>query len=463
MKQAAPKEGGEIRLNFGAPNPKQAQFLASVCRYTAYGGARGGGKSWAVRTKAVAGALHYPNIKILVVRRSYPELEQTMIAPIQALLRSAKRENASAGSELASYSATGRILTFFNGATIKFGHLFTEQAAGIYQGQEYDWIFLDEATQFTEWEFRMLAATLRGVNQIPKRMYLTCNPGGVGHMWVKRLFVDRDFLPGERPEDYCFIPATVEDNTILLTHTPDYVHMLDLLPEDMRAAHRYGDWDAMAGQFFPEFRRTSHVLPPFQPQAGWVCYRSIDYGLDMFACLWVAVDRQGRAWVYREVQQPRLIVSAAAALMKQLTPPEEEIACTIAPPDLWSSQKDTGRTMAEIFAACGVGLVRGNNSRVQGWASLKEYLKPGPDGRPMLVVSADCGGLIRSLSALQHDKDNPSDCATRPHNITHICDALRYFAQRHTLLGNSAAQQETHTYQSCLCGGAADGSYLNFW
>ena len=308
----------------------------------------------------------------------------------------------------------------------------------------------------------MLSATLRGVNQIPKRMYLTCNPGGVGHTWVKRLFIDRDFSPGERPEDYCFIPATVDDNQILLKYTPDYLRMLDLLPEDVRAAHRYGDWNAMSGQFFPEFRRDSHVCPPFHPQPGWTCYRSIDYGLDMFACLWIAVDAQGRAWVYREVQQSRLIVSAAASLMQQLTPPEEEIAYTIAPPDLWSSQKDTGRTMAEIFSACGVGLVRGNNSRVQGWAALKEYLKPGGDGQPMLLVSKDCKGLIRNLSALQHDKDNPSDCATRPHDITHICDALRYFAQLHTLRGQREPPQERDAYQSCLCGGTADESYFYF-
>ncbi len=469
MRGVRAKGGGDIKLDLGAPNPKQAKFLASRARYTGYGGARGGGKSWAVRVKAVAGAMNYPGIKILVLRRTYPELENTIIEPMLQLINSATLEGKSAGDRLASYNGTMRTLYFVGGSTIKFGHLQSANAISEYQGQEYDWIFLDEATHFTEWEFRVLAATLRGVNKIPKRFYLTCNPGGVGHMWVKRLFVDREFRADENPKDYLFIPATVEDNTALMDSSPDYVQMLDLLPDDIRAAHRYGDWDAMAGQFFSEFRRESHVVKPFLVPQEWARYRAIDYGLDMFACLWIAVDFEGRAWVYREVQQPGLIVSDAAALMRSLTMPEERIAYTIAPPDLWSTQKDTGRTMAEVFTVNGVGLVKANNSRVQGWLTLKEYLKPGRDGRPMLLVSDDCRGLIRNLPALQHSEKNPSDCATEPHDITHICDALRYFVQFRTL---GAMRQEVREdedlgravedYDEVMCGGEADASYLLF-
>lgn len=455
---AAKPQGGKITLDLGTPNPKQALFFASTCRYTAYGGARGGGKSWAVRVKAAAGALRYPGLSILILRRTYPELEHTMIRPMLALLRSARRAGGgSAGEELARYTASNRTISFFNGSTIRFGHLNSEKSITEYQGQEFDWIFMDEATHFTEWEFRALAATLRGVNPYPKRFYLTCNPGGVGHMWVKRLFVDRAFTPDEDPEDYTFIPATVEDNTALIRASPDYLRMLDLLPEDIRAAHRHGDWSALAGQFFGEFRPETHVVPPFQVPAHWARYRAIDYGLDMFACLWIALDGQGRAWVYREVQRPGLIVSRAAALMEALTLPGEQILCTIAPPDLWSTQKDTGKTMAELFNQAGAGLVRGSNARVQGWLALKEYLKPGPDGRPMLLVSRDCPDLIRNLPALQHSDKNPSDCDTQPHHITHICDALRYFAQFRTL----ANQQEEEEVQA-VAGEEADATYLGY-
>lgn len=456
---------GEIKLDLGKPNPKQARFLASAHRYTAYGGARGGGKSWAVRVKGIGGALYYPGIKILMLRRTYPELENTIISPLIELLNSATLDGKPAGDRLFAYNATMRTLFFANGSIIKFGHLQSANAITEYQGQEYDWIFMDEATHFTEWEFRVLAATLRGVNKIPKRMYLTCNPGGVGHLWVKRLFVSREFQAGEDPKDYLFIPATVEDNTALMDHSPDYIQMLDLLPDDLRAAHRFGDWDAMAGQFFAEFKRATHVVRPFPVPQEWPRYRAIDYGLDMFACLWIAVDFEGRAWVYREVQQPGLIVSDAAGLMRSLTLPEERIQYTIAPPDLWSTQKDTGRTMAEVFAQNGVGLVRASNSRVQGWLTLKEYLKCAADGRPHLLVSEDCPCIIRNLPALQHSDKNPSDCATEPHDITHICDALRYFVQFRTL---GAIRQEVREepeeagedYEDAMCGGEADEGYL---
>lgn len=467
--RGAPRKAvkGEIKLDLGRPNPKQAKFLSSAHRYTAYGGARGGGKSWAVRVKGVGGALYYPGIKILMLRRTYPELENTIISPLIELLNTAALDGKSAGDRLFTYNATMRTLFFANGSMIKFGHLQSANAVTEYQGQEYDWIFMDEATHFTEWEFRVLAATLRGVNKIPKRMYLTCNPGGVGHLWVKRLFVERDFRAGEDPRDYLFIPATVEDNTALMDSSPDYIQMLDLLPDDLRAAHRYGDWDAMAGQFFGEFRRETHVIKPFLVPQEWPRYRAIDYGLDMFACLWVAVDFGGRAWVYREVQQPGLIVSDAAALMRGLTLPEERIQYTIAPPDLWSTQKDTGRTMAEVFARNGVGLARASNSRVQGWLTLKEYLKPGADGRPNLLVTEDCPCIIRNLPALQHSDKNPSDCATEPHDITHICDALRYFVQFRTLGAIRQAVREEpeeagEDYDDAMCGGAADEGYLMY-
>ncbi len=446
-----------IRLELPAPNEKQRRFFLSRCRYTAYGGARGGGKTWAVRCKAAAGALRWPGIRILILRRTYPELESTLISPMLELLGTARKGNRPAGEALFTYHATTRTIRFVNGSTIRFGHLQNAGAITEYQGQEYDWIFMDEATHFTEWEFRVLSATLRGVRPIPKRFYLTCNPGGVGHAWVKRLFIQRQFREGEEPEEYAFIPATVEDNRVLLESSPEYVRLLDQLPEDIRAAHRYGDWDVMAGQFFPEFSRQRHGFAPFPIPEGWRKYRAMDYGLDMLACLWIAVDPQGRGWVYRELKEPGLIVSRAAGRILEMTPEGEKIEFTLAPPDLWSTQKDTGRTMAERFAQNGVGLVRANNSRVQGWMTVKEALSPREDGRPGLLVSEDCGGLFRDLSALRHDEKNPSDCATEPHDVTHICDALRYFCQGRVL---GTAEGPAEESEESGVSGEVSGSYL---
>lgn len=250
--------------------------------------------------------------------------------------------------------------------------------------------------------------------------------GGIGHLWVKRLFVDREYRDGERAEDYTFIPATVDDNPQLLEASPEYKQMLDLLPEDTRRAWRYGDWNAMGGNFFPELSRPGHphVIQAFRRiPAEWKKYRAFDYGLDMFACLWIAVDFEGRCYVYREVQQSGLVVSDAAKLMLDLTPPYETISVTIAPPDMWNRQKDSGKSMAELFMSCGVGIVKASNNRVQGWMALKELLKPmkSDEDRPGLLMTEDCRGLFRNLEAIQHNQKNPSDCATEPHDITHIC------------------------------------------
>ena len=467
----AVQQGGEIELDVGELNPKQWEFMESKCRYTAYGGARGGGKTHVLIRRAITGALQYGQIKILIIRRTYPELEPTIIRPMLELINTATANGRPAGEQLASYNGTMRLIRFMNGSTIKFGHLQSMNSITEYQGQEYDWIFMDEATQFTENEFRTLGATLRGVNKIPKRFYLTCNPGGIGHQWVKRLFVERHYhqKSGERGEDYRFIPATVEDNTALMKSSPEYLQMLDALPDDIRRAHRYGDWDALAGQYFSEFKREVYVVPSFIVPKEWPRYRSFDYGLDMFACYWYAIDFDGRIWVYREYCQDGLIVSEAASAMRALTPPDEFIQYTVAPPDMWSTQKDTGRTMAEIFTQNGIGLVRASNSRVQGWMQVKEYMKIRPDGKPGILITKDCATLIEHLQAVQHDEKNPSDVAKEPHEFTHSPDALRYFCIFRSLGAQRVLEQDMEEddvgledYDEAMTGGQADESYLSY-
>lgn len=410
-----------MAVDLGTPNPKQRAFLLAREKYIAYGGARGGGKSWAVRMKALAGAARYPGLRVLIARRTYPELEHSIIWPMLATLNSVQ-------PPLGKYRGETRTVEFENGSVIRFGHLAAGNLAE-YQGQEYDWIFLDEATQFTEREFRVMAATLRGTNKVPRRMYLTCNPGGVGHQWVKRLFVDRKFRGKEKPEEYRFIPATVEDNKALLEGAPGYVEMLELLPEDIRRGHRYGDWGVFAGQYFSEFDPRRHVAKELALKPSWRRYRAIDYGLDMLACVWFALDEDGRMYVYREVQEPGLVVSEAARLIRRLTPTEEDILATAAPPDLWSTQKDSGRTVEELFCKGDVPLLRVSSARVAGWLAVKERLRDMENGGPGLIIHESCRGLIENIQALRYSEGNPSDCATTPHAITHICDALRYGCQ----------------------------------
>ena len=259
-------------MALGTPNPRQREFLACRKKYIAFGGARGGGKSWAVRCKAKLLALRYPGIRLLLVRRSLPELESNHLTFLRQEL-----------AEVAEYRAGEHRFVFSNGSTLQFGYCGRDADLDRYQGAEYDVIFLDEATQLKEQWMRQIAACLRGVNDLPKRIYYTCNPGGPGHGYIKRLFIDRRYEPGEEPEDYAFIPARVTDNTVLLERQPEYIRQLEALPPKLRRAWLEGKWDVFAGQVFQEFtddpahyddRRWTHVIRPFDVPREWNVYRS---------------------------------------------------------------------------------------------------------------------------------------------------------------------------------------------
>ena len=274
------------------PNPRQEEFLRCEKKYIAFGGARGGGKSWAVRTKIKLLALRYAGIRLLLIRRTYQELENNHIRQLREDLRG-----------IAEYRATARQFLFCNGSVLDFGYCACEGDLDRYQGAEYDVIFIDEATQLRQEWLRQFAACLRGVNSFPKRIYYTCNPGGPGHSYIKRLFIDKRYVGGERAEDYAFIPARVTDNRALLRAQPDYLDQLKALPKQLRLAWLEGRWDVFQGQFFPEFtddpahyadRRFTHVIEPFDIPREWRIYRSYDFGYAKpFSCAWWAVDFDG--------------------------------------------------------------------------------------------------------------------------------------------------------------------------
>ena len=423
-----------MKLLFPAPFDKQREFLLARERFVAYGGSRGGGKSFAVRMKASLAALHYRGIRILILRRSFPELYENHIKQLRSLLHG-----------IAVYRESDKSLSFPGGSLIKFGYLDTDADADRYQGQEYDFIFLDEATHFSEYQFRCLTACLRGTRDFPRRMYLTCNPGGVGHAWVKRLFIDRDFRPDENPGDYRFIRSTVYDNRPLLARDPSYLHRLRALPPEIRRAWLDGDWDLLAGQFFSEFRREKHVVDPFPIPDWWRIFRAFDYGLDMLACLWFALDDRGNVTVFRELFLPGLIVSQAAAQIRDASP--EPVVATYAPPDLANRQKDTGRSMWEIFEENGIRLSRADSNRIQGWMQIREYLAAENATTPSLRIFSTCHQLIRCLPLLRHDPAVPGDCAQSPHELTHLPDALRYFLRSRAgppLLPGNAPADDPH-------------------
>ena len=220
----------ELRLP--EPSEKQKQFLRDEHRYIGYGGARGGGKSWAVRVKAVLLCLRYAGIKVMIVRRTYPELRENHILPLCRMLGCYGPEE----ERIAVYHEGQKTIAFPNGSRILFRYLENESDALRFQGSEVDVLFVDEATQQSEEKMESLRACVRGVNDFPKRMYFTCNPGGEGHGWVKRLFIDRRFREGEDPGEHSFIQALVTDNHALMEADPDYVRRLEALPPRLRQA-----------------------------------------------------------------------------------------------------------------------------------------------------------------------------------------------------------------------------------
>ena len=292
------------------------------------------------------------------------------------------------------------------------------------------------------------------------------------------MFVDRDFKTdcenpeeNEDPNDYEFIQATVDDNTALMKSEGgrDYLKQLSQLPENIRAAHRYGDWEGLSGNYFPEFSEGKHTCEAFPIPRWWRRYRALDYGLDMLACYWFAVDETGRVWCYRELKQKDLVVSDAARMILENTGINEHIDITFAPPDLWSRTKDSGKSMAELFMTNGVPLVKASNNRVQGWLQMKEFLKDSPDGKPGLMFFRNCKGIIEDIQAIQADEKNPNDCAKEPHDVTHSNDAIRYFCVSRSLPGepekavtDEPDDEPAEDYENTMTGGAATADYIGY-
>ena len=419
-------------FDIGELYPKQIEFCKATNKYICYGGARGGGKSHVSRIKMCLLAFNYPGIQILLLRRTLKELRDNHILPLQKMLKN-----------IAIYKDNTKEFIFPNGSRIVLGYCDTEKDVLQYQGQAYEVIVMEEATHFTEFQFQTLTESNRMSGNLEKkfvpRMYFTCNPGGVGHSWVKRLFIDKDYKTTETPSDYKFIPSLVFENKYIMEKDPNYVKVLENLPEDRKQAMLSGNWDVFDGQFFREFNRNIHVIDPFEIPLEWNRYIAMDYGLDMFAVLFIAVDTKGKAYVYNEIHKSDLIVSDARQTLKSIMR-NHKYKAIYAPPDLWNRNRDTGKSTAELFFEGGIDLTKASNDRKAGWLNVKEWLKIKKVKNEQtgevyedsdIKIFGNCINLVRCLPQLQHDEKDPNDVATEPHEITHITDALRYFCVNH--------------------------------
>ena len=412
---------------------KQQKFINSKAFETLFGGAAGGGKSYGQLVDALLYALKYPKSKQIIFRSTFADLEKSLIRVSLDFYP----------LSIASYNNSKHTWKFDNGSIIDFGYIQYEKDVYQYQSAEYDVIRFDELTHFTEFMYTYMISRCRGANPYPKGMKSSTNPGGVGHVWVKERFIDigepnvihNCKLETGEEVTRIFIPSLVTDNKFMLEYDPDYIKRLDALPEKERKALKYGDWDIYDGMFFPEFKRRIHVIEPFEIPDNWNRYIAMDYGLDMFAVLFVAIDTKGKAYVYNEIHKSNLIVSEARQVLKSYMR-KARYKYIYAPPDLWNRNRDTGKSTAELFYEGGIDLAKASNNRIAGWLNVKEWLKVRKLRSEQtgeiyedsdLKIFNNCINLIKYLPQLQHDEKEPNDVATEPHEPTHITDALRYF------------------------------------
>ena len=434
-------------LTISQPNEKQKIALLANTKHIGYGGARGGGKSWFVRTKAKLLALKYPGIKILIVRRTYKELLNNHINFLIPELNG-----------IAKYNKSDKVFTFRNGSTINSGYCNNDADLLQYQGAEYDIIFLDEATQLSEYQMKNIVACLRGVNGFPKRIYYTCNPGGQGHQYIKRIFIDKVYEEGENPEDYTFIQALVTDNKVLMETQPDYIKQLEALPPKLREAWMNGRWDVFEGAYFEEFRATpdpqkcheagiskeeaiqerrwTHVIKPFDIPKDWKIYRSEVWGYGKpFSVGWWAVDYDDTAYRILELYgctgtpnegvhwSNKVQMDKIAEIEREHPWLKGKQILGVADPSIWDGSK--GISGAEEADNHGIWFEKGINDRIAGWMQVRERLRFDENGFAKMYFFENCKAIIRCMPLMMYDEHKPEDLNTDLED--HSLDDCRYF------------------------------------
>ena len=408
----------------------QTEFLASSEREVFYGGARGGGKSYAMLVDPLR-YCHKNAHRALLIRRTMPELRD-LINHSQQLY-----PKAYPGAKWREQEKEWR---FPSGARIEFGYAENLTDVLRYQGQSYTWIGIDELPQYSTPDiYNFLRSSLRSVDpEIPVYMRSTGNPGNVGSGWVKEMFVDpaqpntKFYLEiqtptGIRKISRRFIPAKLQDNPYLM-QTEDYYVMLASLPDVQKKQFLEGDWESYESSAFPEFSREVHVIEPFDIPRNFMRFRTCDWGYSSFACcLWIAVDYDNNLYVYRELYTKNITADIFAQKVLN-SETGEYIRYGVLDSSTWARRGDIGPSIAETMILEGCRWRpsdRSPGSRVNGKLEIHKRLRVNEDTeRPSLFVFNNCLNLIRTLPMLPVDKNNPEDVDT--HAEDHAYDALRY-------------------------------------
>jgi hypothetical protein len=427
------------------PNPgPQTEFLAANEREVLYGGAAGGGKSYAMLADPLRYMAH-PQFSGLLLRHTTEELReliwksQEMYPRIYPGIKWSERKM--------QWVAP-------SGARLWFSYLDRDEDVLRYQGLAFSWVGFDELTQWsTPFAWNYMRSRLRSTApDLPIYMRATTNPGGPGHKWVKSYFVDPSppgkafwAIDGETGETLTypaghakagqplfkrrFIPAKLIDNPYL-SEQGDYETMLLSLPEHQRKQLLEGNWDVAEGAAFPEFNRRIHVVEPFDIPRNWVKFRACDYGYGSFsAVIWFAVSPSEQIVVYRELYVSKVLAKDLAKMVLELEQNDGTIRYGVLDSSTWAKRGDSGPSIAEqmIMEGCRWRPAdRSAGSRVAGKNEIHRRLQVDDfTDEPRMVIFSTCTNLISHLPTLPLDKNNPEDIDTKV-NFDHTYDALRY-------------------------------------
>lgn len=433
-----------------ALQPKQKLFRESIERFpvTLYGGAKGGGKSKGLRDIFLLRRFEYPGSIGAIFRKSYPDLRDNHISKLFDEYPGLFEYWHDSNKELT-------LPTLPRKSVLKFRYCANEIDVKSHEGREYNDLGIEEAGQWTE----TMIIRLQGSNRssapgVPARTAMTANPGGIGHAYLKRIFIERRYNERERPQDYNFIRALVDDNPALLENDPHYVHRLMAEPnEALRKAYRFGDWDIFAGQFFGEISRDIHLIDPIQIPDHWSREGSYDFGFGHPGAFgWFANDGDGNTYLYREFIRAQLRVDQYITELKKHKDTESLIKIT-AGLDCWAKKnnvinKQQGAnppTIAEEFMANGLLLSRAVVDRKLGANQLRKYLawKGRPGNKPKLFIFKNCPLTFDCLTRMQTDPSDLEDVLKvdavegDPNTGDDPYDMLRYHVMSRPLLADA--------------------------
>ena len=411
----------ESRVVFHANEGPQTDFLAAGEKDVLYGGAAGGGKSYAMLVDPLRYA-HKKAHRALILRRSMPELREMI---------DKSRELYPQAFPGAKFKEVEKLWNFPSGAKVEFGFLERDADVYRYQGQAYSWIGFDEITHLpTEFSWNYLASRLRTTDpEIQTYLRCTANPGGVGSHWVKQRYIE----PNEHNKSFQgkdgltrkFIPARLADNPYLDADGV-YEQMLKSLPPTQRQQLLEGNWDVAEGAAFTEFEPAVHVITPFALPVHWERVKGIDYGYaSESCCLWGIMDLNDNTLIiYRELYRKGLTGEELGSIITDMETEDPFSVNGVLDTAAWANTGTTGPTVGESLVKAGHKLRRADKNRIQGKIQIHEYLKIRENGRPKLQVFNTCPNLIRELQSIPLSKTNPEDVDT--HASDHAYDALRY-------------------------------------